>query len=352
MKQVINAVVICTLVLAACTTPFKKAKDGSEYKVISGKGAKAKAGDVMELNVTAKYVDSILFSTYEDGMPQYGEFDTSKFPQPFKEVFANIGVGDSIVLRISSDSLLAKGQPAPFLKKGQFVYQTYKVIGLYSTREQADSAQKTHVKEATAKAVIKQDKMIEKSLVENKAQLDADSKQIDAYLAKNNIKATKTKWGTYIVMQNEGTGNQLTKNEVASVNYTGKTFDSSIVFDSNTDPSFNHVQPYDVPLGQPIEVIAGWKDALLQMKKGAKATVYIPSTLGYGTQGRSPKIMPNAILVFDMEVAGVTSEAEMTAKRAAEEKIMMEQQKKVMDSMQKANPRLKAELEKAQGTRQ
>ncbi len=348
MKQVINAVVICAVAMAACTTPFKKAKDGSEYKVISGKGTKAKTGDVMELNVTAKYIDSVLFSTYEDGMPQYGEYDTSKFPVPFKEAFTNISIGDSIVLRISSDSLMAKGQPAPFMKKGQFIYQTYKVIGIYATKELADSAQKTHIKEATGKAVLKQNKMIEKLLEENKAQLAEESKQIDAYLAKNNIKATKTKWGTYIAVETEGSGSQLTINDVASVNYTGKTFDSSIVFDSNTDPSFSHVVPYDVPLGQPLEVIAGWKDALLQMKKGTKAKIYIPSILGYGKQGREPKIRPNAILVFDMEVAGVTSEAELTAKREAEEMMMKAQQQKVMDSLQKANPRLKAEMEKAQ----
>jgi FKBP-type peptidyl-prolyl cis-trans isomerase FkpA len=347
MKKFMNAAVICAVALTACTTPFKKAKDGSEYKVISsGKGLKAVSGNFMELNSLAKYKDSVLFNSLEEGMPQYGTYDTASFPVPYKEAFANIRVGDSIVLRMSTDSLIKKGQSAPFMKKGQYIYQSYKVVGIYTTREQADSAQKSHVQEATAKAAIKQQKNIEKMLAENKAQVDADCKKIDEYLAKNNIKATKTKWGTYVAVQTEGTGSALGAKDIVSVNYTGKTFDSSRVFDSNTDPKFNHVTPYEVPLNMLAEVIPGWTDALLQMKKGTKATVYIPSSLGYGKSGRSPEIKPDAILVFDMEVVGVTTQEEAIAKREAEEKKMKEMQQKMMDSMQKANPQPNAGVEK------
>lgn len=342
MKKFINAAVICAVALTACTTPFKKAKDGSEYKVISsGKGIKAVNGNFLELNVVAKYKDSILFNTIEDGMPQYGMYDTAAFPSPFKEAFANIRVGDSIVLRMPSDSIMKHGQAAPFMKKGQFLYQIYKVTGIFTSREQVDSAQKTHMKDAQAKAYQKQLKNVEKNLAENKAQIDADCKKIDAYLATNNIKATKTKWGTYVAVQTEGTGPQLTSKDVASVNYTGRTFDSSKVFDSNTDPKFQHVTPYDVPLGQLSGIIIGWVDALLQMKNGTKATVYIPSSLAYGKDGRAPEINPNQILVFDMEVVGVTSEEAKMAKAEEERKAQEADQKRVIDSMRKAHPELK-----------
>ncbi len=348
MKKFINAAVICAVALTACTTPFKKAKDGSSYKVISsGKGLKAVTGNFMELNSIAKYNDSVLFNTFEEGMPQYGMYDTASFPEPYKEMFSSIRVGDSIVLRIPTDSIIKKGQAAPFMKKGQFIYQIYKVMGIYTSKEQTDSAQKSHIPIAQAKMFQKAMTQVEKSLAENKAQVEADSKLIDAYLAKNNIKATKTKWGTYIAVTNEGTGNTITSKDVATVNYTGKSLDSGVVFDSNIDPKFQHVGPYDVQLnllGQPNGVIAGWVDALQQMKKGTKATVYIPSTLAYGKQGSQPVIKPDAVLVFDMEVVGVTTEAEATAKRDAEEKMMREQQQKMMDSIRKVNPRVDAEL--------
>jgi FKBP-type peptidyl-prolyl cis-trans isomerase FkpA len=339
MKQIFNAAVICTIALAACTTPFKKAKDGSQYKIISAKdGAKVLTGNFIEMNTVAKYKDSILSSSFEDGMPQYAMYDTTNFPEPFKEIFKSIRVGDSIVLKVSTDSIIAKsqGQAPPFMKKGNFILQTFKISAVFTSKEQMDSAQKSHIPVAKVKAQKKQMEQVEKDLAANKDQIDKDSKLIADYLAKNNIKATKTKWGTYVAIQTEGAGPQLTATDVASVNYTGRTFDSSKVFDSNIDPKFNHVQPYDVPLGQMGGIIIGWVDALLQMKKGTKATVYIPSSLAYGKSGRQPEIKPDAILVFDMEVVNATNEEAMMAQQEAMQKQQQEAQQKMMDSLQKA----------------
>lgn len=341
MKQIFNAAVICLLALAACTTPFKKAKDGSQYKIISAKnGAKIITGNFIEMNTVAKYADSILTSSIEDGMPQYALYDTANFPAPFKEIFKSVRVGDSIVLKISTDSIIAKsqGQAPPYMKKGKFIIQTFSITNVYATKEQMDSAQKAHIPVAKVRGMKKQMESIEKELAANKPQIEKDSKLIDEYLAKNNIKATKTKWGTYIAVQTEGTGAQLSSNDVASVNYTGRTFDSSKVFDSNTDPKFKHVQPYDVPLSQFSGIMLGWPDALLQMKKGTKATVYIPSSLAYGKNGRQPEIKPDAILVFDMEVVNVTSEEAMMAQQEAMQKQQQAAQQRMMDSLQKTAP--------------
>lgn len=350
MKKFVYAAFICAAALSACTTPFKKAKDGTEYKVISNKsGKKILIGEIMEFNGVIRYKDSILQSTFEDGMPQYGRYDTAQFPPSFKEAFINLHVGDSIVFRMSTDSILKSGQAPPFMKKGQFIYRSFKMENAYATEQQADSAQKTHIKIAMARSYEKQLKLVEKSLVENKVQIDKDSKLIDEYLAKNSIKAAKTKWGTYVAIQAEGTGAAITSKDVVSVNYTGKSFDSSRVFDSNIDPKFKHVQPLDVAisqLGTQNSVIPGWIDALLQLKKGAKAIVYIPSSLAYGKQGRMPEIKGDEILIFDIEVADVISEEAKMAKQQEEEKQMKAAQEKAMDSLKNANPRVKAEMEK------
>jgi FKBP-type peptidyl-prolyl cis-trans isomerase len=340
MKKIIYVSVICAVAMAACTTPFKKAKDGSQYKVISdGKGLKAEVGNYLELNVVAKYKDSLLFDTREEGMPQYGPYDTTNMPSPFKEAFRELHIGDSIVIKVSTDSILAKGQAAPFIKKGQFIYQTYKLVNIYKTKEQVDSAQKTHMKGAMEKAYQKQLVQVEKDLTANKAQIEKDSKVIEAYLAKNNIKAAKTKWGTYVAIATEGTGAQLTSKDVATVNYSGHVLDSTNLFDSNVDPKFGHTQPYDVSLGQLGAVILGWTDALQQMKKGTKAQVFIPSSLGYGKQGRQPGINPDQILVFDMEVVDAISEEAKQAKQEEQDKLNQAAQQKMMDSIRNAAPK-------------
>jgi FKBP-type peptidyl-prolyl cis-trans isomerase len=345
MKQIFNAALICIVALSACTTPFKKAKDGTLYKVISTKkGPKLMIGNFMEMTVLAKYKDSVLASSAEEGMPQYILYDTSNFPPPYKEIFKNIHVGDSIVLKIPTDSILAKGQPAPFLQKGQFVYQYYTIANVFTTKEQVDSAQATHMKVAKEKGYKKQVTMIEKMLGDKDAkdQLAKDSKIIEDYLAKNNIKATKTKWGSYIVVQNEGAGANVTSADVATVNYTGRSLDSGKAFDSNTDPKFKHVEPYDVDMttiGGPTGVILGWTDVLLQMKKGTKVTAYIPSTLGYGKNGRQPEIVPDEILVFDIELVNIIDEAGAKAHQEEMQKKQMAEQQRMMDSLQKTAPK-------------
>ena len=339
MKQIFNAALICIVALSACTTPFKKAKDGSEYKIISTKkGPKVMTGNFMKMNALATYKDSVLNSSLEDTMPQYAMYDTANFPPPFKEIFKTIHVGDSIIIRISTDSIIAKsqGQAPPFMKKGQYVYQSFTIVNVYTTKEQMDSAQKTHIPVAKARAGKKEMELIQKELVANKAQIDKDDKLIEDYLAKNNIKATKTNWGTYIAVQAEGAGEKLTSANVAMVDYTGKTLDSNKVFDSNTDPKFKHLQPLEVNIGQMRSMILGLIDGLLQLKKGSKATLYIPSSLGYGKNGNGGEIKPDANLIFDIEVKDALTEEAFMAQQELKQQKMMEAEKMRADSIQNA----------------
>lgn len=66
----------------------------------------------------------------------------------------------------------------------------------------------------------------------------------------------------------------------------------------------------EVPAGEdPIEltldrVIPGWTEGLQLLGEGGKATLYIPSELGYGARGTGV-ITPNSTLVFDVELVKV-----------------------------------------------
>ena len=318
------------------TLKFSKAADGSEYKLYtSAAGIKLANGNFMELNVTATYKDSLLFSTYVDGMPQFGLYDTAQFPSPFKESFNNIYLHDSVVIRLSTDSIMAKGQVAPFMQPGEFIYQTYRISAVFTTKEQTDSAQQSHMLVAKEKASKRQVEQIQQNLANNKELIAAENKLIEAELAKKKLKAIKTNWGTYVVIKKEGIGKKLVPGNIATVNYTGKFFKTGKPFDSNTDPKFQHVSPYDVPVGQLSGIIAGWPDALKEMKKGTIATLYIPSALAYGKAGRQPLIQPDEILVFDMNVVKVSNEPGFNPGPEVEEK-------KVVVPQPKAKPAVKA----------
>jgi FKBP-type peptidyl-prolyl cis-trans isomerase 2 len=150
-----------------------------------------------------------------------------------------------------------------------------------------------------------------------------------------------------------GTGPVLDSNVFVKIMYTGKTLDGKM-FDSNVDPSKGHTDPLLVNLTNDMSlgggVIPGMGDALRTMQKGTKATMFIPSGLGYGARGAGADIPANANLMFDVEVleiltkaqakaANDAQQAKMMAQRKAQQEQQMADQKKYMDSLEKADPK-------------
>ncbi len=76
--------------------------------------------------------------------------------------------------------------------------------------------------------------------------------------------------------------------------YHGTLIDGT-VFDS----SYDRGEAVSFPVNA---VIKGWTEALTKMKVGDKWQLVIPSELAYGERGTPPKIGPNSVLVFDVEL--------------------------------------------------
>ena len=332
MKKIAYLLFITVVSLSACKQGgYTKVKDGGEYRIITAKGGKLVTnGNIIEMQLLVKYKDSVLFNSYEVGMPQYAPYDTSKFPPMYKEIFKTLHVGDSIIIRESTDSLIKKQQSAPFMKKGDFVYQYYKVTNAYTTEAEAEAARAAASVVAEAKAKVK-----------SKAQLVIDDKILADYFAKNNIKATKTPLGAYVEVLQPGTGAMLDTTVVAKIKYTGKTL-AGVMFDSNTDPAKGHLDPLTVNLTSDMSlgggVIPGMSDGLKMFTKGAKGKIYIPSSLAYGARGAGGDIAPNANLIFDVEVLDVLNKTQAAADVAATQKKFQDLQKKYSDSISKAQP--------------
>jgi len=99
----------------------------------------------------------------------------------------------------------------------------------------------------------------------------------------------------YKVLQ-QGSGLKPGAGAFVSVHYTGSLLDGRI-FDS----SVQRGQPANFRIG---EVIPGWNEALLAMKKGEKRLLIIPPELAYGERGYPGVIPPYAFLVFEVELLG------------------------------------------------
>ena len=128
-------------------------------------------------------------------------------------------------------------------------------------------------------------------------QLIIDAQIIDQYLAEKNIEAINTASGLRYVISEMGSGSNAQVGSLVKVHYTGMLIDGT-KFDSSLDRGV----PFEFTLGQG-QVIRGWDEGISYFNKGAKGTLYIPSSLGYGPNGVGGGVIPpNAILIFDIEL--------------------------------------------------
>lgn len=104
--------------------------------------------------------------------------------------------------------------------------------------------------------------------------------------------------------QATATAGQVAKvGDIVSMNYTGTLADGT-AFDSNVDPKFNHVEPFEFTLGAG-QVIPGWDKGIVGMKVGEKKTLSIPPEDAYGASGIPGVIPANATLNFEVELVGI-----------------------------------------------
>jgi len=94
-----------------------------------------------------------------------------------------------------------------------------------------------------------------------------------------------------------GYGPQPTVQDVVKVHYKGTLIDGT-----EFDSSYSRGQPIEFPLSG---VISGWTEGLQLMNVGGKYRLFIPSDLGYGTQGYGPQIPPNSTLIFEVELLDI-----------------------------------------------
>lgn len=116
-------------------------------------------------------------------------------------------------------------------------------------------------------------------------------------------KSMKTASGLEYTEIVAGAGAAPKPGDIVSVNYTG-TLTNGTVFDS----SYKRNQPFKFPLGQG-QVIKGWDEGIALMKQGGKARLTIPPELGYGARGAGGVIPPNATLIFEVELVGISAGA-------------------------------------------
>ena len=245
-----------------------KTASGLYYSITKeGSGEKIKAGQLVGVNYTGKFLDGKVFDSNTD--TAFHHVQTFSLP---------VGAGKVIKGWDEGLQLLKTGSKATFYIPSALAYGPNERPGL------------------PANSIL----VFDVELIDVPDYSKIDDKIIKDYLTKNNIQATKTPSGLYYVITQNGFGENAKPGKKVTMNYTGQTLDGK-VFDSNIDPHFGHVQPFSFTLGMG-QVIRGWDEGVQLLKLGSKALFFIPSGLAYGEQGAGAGIPPKTVLSFDVEL--------------------------------------------------
>lgn len=296
----LNNVLACCLLLtmAACNSvDFKKSKGGMPYKLIASEsGQKIDSGNIVKVAILQKIHDSVTYSSYKTGLPQYIMVTPKGNSYDFTELLPSLKQGDSLYTVQLMDTFIARSpqQVPPQFKKGDTIKTTIKILSVFKN---AADAQKDEMRERNL--AFDRDTAIQN-------QLGKDIALINQHLSANNISAQKTTSGTFVQVLTAGAGAPADSGKYVSLKYTGTTLEGK-VFDTNADTSKGHTEPLIYQIGSP-GMIRGLDQGLRGLHEGSKAKIFIPSMLAYGPQPPSPDIKPFDNLVFDIEVLKVSDQ--------------------------------------------
>jgi FKBP-type peptidyl-prolyl cis-trans isomerase FkpA len=136
------------------------------------------------------------------------------------------------------------------------------------------------------------------NLIEDRRETENRQSEI-TFLAENSKKTgiIITGSGLQYEIISEGNGARPSYDSLVRVHYEGTLTDGT-VFDS----SYARGNPVEFPLNQ---VISGWTEGLQLMSIGSKYRFYIPSDMGYGSEGIPPQIPPYSTLIFEVELLNI-----------------------------------------------
>ena len=153
---------------------------------------------------------------------------------------------------------------------------------------------------------------------ERQANMKSSMATFTSEIADQKSKAKTLASGLKIYTLKEGTGSVAKIGETANLYYAGY-FEDGRLFDSNYEEvaklfgqySWQRrdqmgYEPMPMLVSLDAQMIAGFKEAVMNLKEGEKARVFIPAHLGYGESGRGP-IGPNTDLIFDLELVSISN---------------------------------------------
>ncbi len=287
---------IGAILISSCTTGQNGAKsqtiklkqNDAEYTLLKkGKGKSSAPGDYILFSLLLKGNDgNVLVDRREESKWAKEKVrDVDSTTQAIVEMLFNLTEGDSVKMLVPLDK---EHKPRGLENVDTLIYY----IKAEEILDEEAMNKKIEEQKAEQTKKLEAAKVVEGEIATKVSGLLADYK---AGKLKDKLQKTSTGVEYYIV--EKGNGPKVEKGDNVKVAYYGVLKDDGKMFDN----SFGRGEDIEFNAGQGM-MIKGWDDAMLELKEGDKAILFIPYNLAYGENGRAPVIPAKADLVFYIEV--------------------------------------------------
>ena len=289
---------LATMMFSSCSKypGFKKSESGIFYKYYKeNKDAqKAMTGNILTMNIKYRVKvngkDSVLFTSAGMAKPFELNLAKSDFKGDVYEAFGMLHVGDSATFIIGAKDFFTKTAKYPKMPEG-----------IDSTSKMFFDVKLVKCETLEARQKMEKEKA-------DKLRGEEPGK-LQTYLTKNNVTTKPTASGIYIITQSAGSGRAIVKGDFVKINLTVSSVDGKKIFSS-----LDKNKPITLEYGKPFDT-KGFEEAIGTLKKGSKATILVPSEMGFGEKGKRNMngediIPPFTPVVYDIEVLDLKTKAE------------------------------------------
>ena len=220
-------------------------------------------------------------------------------------VFGKVVSGMDVVNKIAQNDIIKE---INIIRKGKAA-KKYKAFKAFKDGIPGLEAKAKEWKDKIAAEKARQ----EKDRLERMATIDAIKGDYAKTFETQKTKAKALPSGIKIFTNKSGNGAKPAEGDKVPVNYAGFLTDGTL-FDTVMDDVASKLdlnyemnkqrgkyKPYPMQYSQKAQLIPGFREALLTMKKGDNITVFIPAELGYGARSAGT-IPPNSDLIFILEI--------------------------------------------------
>ena len=260
----------------------KLTKDGLIILSVKGKGRGPKDGEILKINfnmitlegdtlldffdrepVTVRYGDMYLGEGFTEAMRYVPEGGEAHFVIPSSLAFDSVGLENSVlpytsfILNVKNTDILTQNE--------------------YDEEQQ---------------------RLREAEEAENLKRLAEEPARIEKFIKEHNVNVAPSETGVYYLEIAKGTGLMVDNGDLVSIHYNLYNIDDKLI-----ETSFDG-EPLQFVYGNN-EMVPGIEEAVGNMRVGGKATIIVPSMMGFGDIAIDKDLPAYSTVIFDLELIDV-----------------------------------------------